>query len=235
MTSTAAKIMIKIHFEDFLANKFRAIKNLSLSDFDINPFLIATVQSQLGMTTPRDLAEWLVRQRVERSMVTGFGSILQRIAREFSNEKPLPNLTARITRDGKIYNLIIKSGSKHNLPVIQSIQRFLLNSKKLEPNSIPIFGMCCGDKSTIGSIVKKHGSGVKQLVGKEFWTFISNDAQCYDVILEIATEVGNKYTDPDGATLQQIIDRKISYIEAELKKLYSDNPKGFWKAMLKDA
>lgn len=235
MINTAAKIRIKIHFEDFLANKFRAIKGLSLSDFDINPFLIATVQSQLGMTAPRDLAEWLVRQRVERSMVTGFGPILQRIAREFSNEKPLPNLTARITRDGRIYNLIIKSGSKHNLPVIQSIQRFLLNSKKSEPDSIPIFGMCCGNENTIGSIVKKHGSNVKQLVGKEFWTFISNDSQCYNAILEIAADVGSKYTDPDGATLQQIIDRKISYIETELKKLYTDSPEGFWRAMLKDA
>ena len=51
------------------------------------------------MDTAYDLAEWLVRQRIERGIVTGFGMTLQQIAKEFSNERPLPDLTIRVKKE----------------------------------------------------------------------------------------------------------------------------------------
>ena len=71
-TRKSTELNIRMHFENFIGNKIAAIMDLSLSNFDINPFLIATIRDQLGISTPLDLARWLITQRLERSMVTGF-------------------------------------------------------------------------------------------------------------------------------------------------------------------
>jgi len=228
------EIRIRDQLVAFLSKKIQAVKDISVTDMEINPFFIATVQTQLAMKNQRDLAEWLVRQRVERSMVTGFGTTLQNIAKEFCHEKPLPNLTAKMNKDGKTYNIIIKSGPNHNVPVSSGIQQALLNSKTIEPESIPIFGMCYGNEESIGTIVKKYAGGVKQLVGKEFWTFISGDPDCYMQILEMAKNTGKHYKDISGNSLNQTMEKKIEYVTRELEELYGKDTNVFWKNIVCD-
>ena len=227
-------IRIRVHFTDFLARKIQAIKEISLTDMEINPFLVATIQAQFGIKTQHDLASWLVRQRVERSTVTGFGSTLQNIAKEFCHEKPLPNLTARMTRNGNTYNIIIKSGPNHNTHVTNGIQQALLNSKKIEPHSVPVFGMCYGNQESVGNIVKKYANKVNQIVGEEFWTFVSGDPNCYRQILEIAKDVGNHYKDRSGDSLNQVMEKKTKHIANELESLYGSDPDIFWKNIVED-
>lgn len=229
------RIRIRDHLTAFLAKKIQSIENMSIADMEINPFLVATVQTQLAMKNQRDLAEWLVRQRVERSIVTGFGTTLQNIAKEFCHEKPLPNLTAKMRRDGKTYNIMIKSGPNHNMSVTSGIQRALLDSKRIEPDSIPIFGMCYGNKESVGSVVKRYSSEVKHLVGKEFWIFVSGDPDCYRQILEIAEGVGKHYKDSRGNSLEQVMEKKIKYVANELVEMYGKEPDVFWKNVVCDA
>lgn len=231
MIAKDIELQIQMHFEHFLDNKITSIMNLSISDLDINIFLVASVRNQLRIKTSYDLSEWLVRQRLERSMVTSLGSTLQNIAKEFSNEKPLPNLTARIIRDQKIYNLIIKSGSNHNVQVTRDIQRILLQTKNKEPDSIPIFGICYGQESMISSIVKKYTNGIHVLIGNDFWSFISEDPNCYKRILKIASEVDQNYRDPNVGFLSDVIEQKIKYVDQELQKMYGNN-NNFWKGIL---
>ena len=233
-TRKSTELNIRMHFENFIGNKIAAIMDLSLSDFDINPFLIATIRDQLGISTPLDLARWLITQRLERSMVTGFGSTLQNIAKEFSNRKPPQNVTTSITRDGKTYNLIIKSGSNHNVQVARNIRQILLSSKSTESDSIPMLGICYGNEEDVGAIIKKHMEGIQILAGRRFWDFISQDPGCYRRILQIASEVGRIYKDPDAGTLEEAIKKKTEHLELELKKIYGDRDNDFWSNMLGD-
>ena len=221
------ELNIQMHIENFLNNKITKLMDMTIDYSEINPFLIASLRNQLGIKTPRDLAEWLIRQRLERSMVTSFGSTLQKIAKEFCNEKPLPNVTARISRDGKIYNLIIKSGSNHNIQVTQGIQKTLIHTKEIEPNSVPVFGICYGSEETIGSIVKKHTGGIQLLVGKRFWDFISGNPNCYNEILKIASRVDENYVDPNVGSLRRVMEQKIDSLDEEIKKIYSNTGDGF--------
>ena len=235
MISKEIELKIQTHFENFLDNKITAIMDLSLSDIEINPFLIAAIHRQLDIKTHRDLAKWIIMQRLERSLVTGFGSTLQSIAKEFSNEKSLPNLTARIKRNTKIYNLVIKSGSNHNVQVVKNIQQVLLNTKTIEPDSVPVFGICYGNEKTVSSIVRKYIDGVQLLIGKHFWNFISEDPNCYKKITEIATRVDKNYKDPNAGTLNEAIEYKINNLDSELKKKYGDTNKKFWDAILEES
>ncbi|MYL11683.1 MAG: hypothetical protein F4010_06000 [Cenarchaeum sp. SB0669_bin_11] len=228
------EIRIRDHLTSFLARKIQAVREISVADMEMNPFFIAAIRTQLAMKTQHDLAEWLVRQRVERSTVTGFGNTLQNIAKEFCHEKPLTNLTAKMIRDGKTYNLIIKSGPNHNTHVASGIQRSLLNSKKIEPDSVPVFGMCYGSRDSVGTIVKKYAGDIKQSVGKEFWEFVSRDADCYGQILKIADEVGKHYKDSMGNSLDQAMEQKIEYVAKELEKSYGRDLDVFWKNVVED-
>lgn len=235
MISEDIEIRIRDHLTSFLARKIQAIRTISMEDMEINPFLIATTQGQFAMKVQHDLAAWLVRQRIERSMVSGFGVTLQEIAKEFCHEKPLPNITARMIREGKTYNIMIKSGSNHNIAVISRIQQVLLNSQKTDPDSIPIFGICYGNPESVGAIMRKYSSGVRRIVGREFWSFISGDSDCYDRILEIARDTGKHYKDSGGNSLEQAMTQKIGYITEELEELYGKNPSTFWKNLVRDA
>lgn len=228
------ELNIQMYFENFLNNKINTLMDMQVSEIEINPILISATSNQLGIKTSHDLAEWLIRQRLERGIVTSFGSTLQNIAKEFCNAKPLPNTTARIVRDGKIYNLIIKSGSNHNIQVTQNIQRILLQTKKNEPDSVPVFGICYGTEAMIGNIVKKHTCGIQLLVGKPFWDFISGDPDCYNQILKIAMRVDKNYVDPNIGSLGHVMEKKIIGLTEEIKKIYSTTGDDFLNNVLDD-
>ena len=232
--SDKIELNIQMHFEKFLNNKINTLMDMSVTDIEINPFLIATISNQLRIRTSRDLAKWLIRQRLERGMVTSFGSTLQNIAKEFCNEKPLPNITARITRDGKIYNLIIKSGSNHNIQVTRSIQKALLHAKKIEPDSVPVFGICYGNKKMIGPIVKKYTSGIQLLVGRHFWDFVSDNPNYYNQILKIAIRVDKNYVDPNVGSLRHVMEQKIDNLDEEIKRIYANTGNSIWNDILED-
>jgi len=232
---STVEIRIKKHFKNFLDTRMNSIENLSIWDMEINPFLIAVVKSQLRLKTPHDLAEWLVKQRIERGLVTAFGKTLQTVAKEFSSEKTLPGLTMKLKKAGKTYNMMIKSGpNPYPMQPAIDMQRILLDTRKKEPSSIPIFCMCYGNEEAVSNIVKTYMNEVKHLVGKDFWEFISGDKNCQQKILTIAKDIGNDYRDKKGNSLNEVIERKIKNIEEELKQLYGYNNSKFWSNVLED-
>jgi len=229
------EIRIRQHFKKFLDSRFKSIEELSIDDFELNPFLIACIKNQINLKTQNDLARWLVRQRVERGFVTGFGLTLQKIAKEFSSEKPLPGLTMKLKKSGKTYNLMIKSGpNPYPMQPAMDMEKILLDTKKIEPDSIPLFCMCYGDENSVSNIVKKYMNEVKYLVGKNFWEFISGDNDCENKILNIAKEIGTNYKDIKGNSLHLIIENKVKYVEKQLKNLFGEDQKSFWNNILND-
>ena len=235
MISSVMEIKIRSHFEKFLSSRMKSIENLSANDLEINPFLIGLLKNQLGFVTQYDIAKWLVNQRIERGIVTGFGKTLQNIAKEFSYEKPLPGLTMKLKKNDLIYNLMIKSGpNPYPMQPAIDMQKILLNTKLVEPKSIPVFCMCYGNEDAISEIVKKYMTDVDILIGKDFWEFLSDDPNCQKKILQIAGDLDNNYKDKKGNTVKEISKRKIEYVEEELKKLFGADEKIFWKKILED-
>lgn len=215
----ATRIRIRLHIEKFLSSKIQSLEVLSLSEMSINPLLIAAMGSQIGITNARELARWMVLQRVERGSSTGFGTTLKHIAREFCNADPLPGMDARIERGESTYNLLITSGPKHNLGAARAMRKRLLETKNAEPDSVPVLGMCYGSGENIGGITKKYGEGVLQIAGRDFWAFVSADPDCYQNILEIAASSHKHVLAGTQVTLECLIQRKIDYVADELESL----------------
>lgn len=230
----ATKIRIRMHFEEFLSKKIQSVVDLSLSDMSINPFLMAVMGRPIGISSYRELARWMVLQRLERGASTGFGTTLKHVAKEFCNEVPLPYMDARLTKDNTVYNIIITSGPKHNTKDASRIQKRLLSTMKAEPGSVPVLGMCYGTDDSVGHITKKHVDGVKQIAGRDFWTFVSNDPHCYQDILKIGVTVYNRVQSAGHAPLDQLIQKKIDYVAGELRSLHRKGGTDFLATLLGD-
>ena len=130
---------------------------------------------------------------------------------------------------------MIKSGpNPYPMQPAKDMEKILLDSKKIDSNSIPIFCMCYGNEDAVSSVVKTHMNNVKRLVGKEFWAFISGDPNCRKKILTIAKELGDNYKDQNGNSINNLIELKIKYVEKELKKLYGNEQQAFWKNIFQD-
>ena len=91
--------------------------------------------------------------------------------------------------------------------------------------------MCYGDEESISGVVKTHLGDVRQMIGKDFWEFVSGDPGCQRKILQIASEVGRDYKDSRGNSLNRIIEDKIKYVEGELIKLYGGK-NDFWRNVM---
>ncbi len=130
------KILIKKHTRDFLESRLSTIQKIRFEDFEINPYLIASVKNQLGMKKQRDLARWLVTQRSERGMVTAFGSTLQKIAKEFSDEPTTSGFTMTLKKRGKKYNIVVTSGpNPYAKTQAVDLRNRLIVSKETDPQT----------------------------------------------------------------------------------------------------
>ena len=229
------KILIKKHTRDFLESRLSTIQKIRFEDFEINPYLIASVKNQLGMKKQRDLARWLVTQRSERGMVTAFGSTLQKIAKEFSDEPTTSGFTMTLKKRGKKYNIIVTSGpNPYAKTQAVDLRNRLIASKEIDPNSTPILGMCYGNEDAVSPIVKSELKNIKYYAGREFWEFISGEKNCRDEIIDILRYTADNFYDLEKRTIEKLTNDKIDQLEISLKNIFGEDPDEFWEKILKD-
>ena len=120
------------------------------------------------------------------------------------------------------------------MQVARNIRQVLLNSKSTEPDSIPVFGICCGDEEDVGAIVKKHMEGIQILAGRRFWDFISQDLWVLPEDLADSLRSRQNLQGSGCGNTREVIKKKTKQLESELKKIYGDRDKDFWSNMLGD-
>ena len=107
------KIAVKQQTRKFLKDRISGIEGLRLDDIELNPFLIASIKNQFGMKKQKDLAMWMINQRIERGTVTAFGGILQKITKEFTNEVTTPGFTMTLKKMEKNTTLWLRLAQFH--------------------------------------------------------------------------------------------------------------------------
>tara|TARA_Y100001936_G_scaffold178061_1_gene174774 strand:- start:264 stop:977 length:714 start_codon:yes stop_codon:yes gene_type:complete len=229
------KIAIRQKTRKFLEDRISGIEKMRFDDIEINPFLIASIKNQFDMKNQRDLAEWIVNQRVERGLVTAFGGTLQKIAKEFANVKTTPGFTMSIKKNGCTYNILITSGpNPYAKPQAVPIVKRMLESAEREPRTMPVLGMCYGNNDVVSNVVKTEFKEIKYLAGRDFWEFISGDSKCRDEVLEVIYETANKFQDSEKRNIQRIKEKKIKEIEDVLRYNYGRDKNKFWKKLFRD-
>ena len=229
------KIAVKRQTRKFLKDRISGIEKLRLDDIELNPFLIASIKNQFGMKNQNDLAKWIINQRIERGLVTAFGGVLQKIAKEFANQPTQPGFTITLKKNGKKYNIIITSGpNPYAVTQATDLRNRMMESKRRDPTSIPILGMCYGNDDVVSSIVKKELKEIKYFAGKEFWSFISGDKNCRDEIIKIMYETANRFQDSENRNIEKVTKLKIEEFKDALEYKFGKDPNKFWKNLFRD-
>lgn len=166
-------------------------------------------------------------------MVTAFGFALQEVAKTFSEGTGVEGADVLKTKNGRHHHIQVKSGP-NTIPkdMAQRLTQLLQSAQRRNQGSIAIFGMCYGTPEQVSNIVEQYIE-VDTIVGRKFWEFISDDPNCIDEIYDIAAEVSGDYEVEPGKTLKQLLDDKISELQAEFEKLYGVSGDKMWNQILR--
>lgn len=144
-----AKRIVKEKIKEWYEN----IRCLNLEDIEPNIFLAGA----LGITDPKEFIGFYVRQHVERSIVTSFGFLIEKVASIIGDNVKLIRRTGKdleITRNGQTYYIEVKSGPiSCNKDMIENISKKQLEIKQ-EENVIVCLGLLYGKKENVFGIIK---------------------------------------------------------------------------------
>lgn len=205
------EIRIRNRIRIFLENFANNIKDLKFNDLNPNPFLISFLSSPLGLDSPKELMNWCINQRIERSAVTSFGIAIQEIAQVFMQYSEIPGVDGSLEKSGTRYFVKMASGPL-NLSVrgAQSIAVSLNSACTDEPDSRAIFGICYGTWNKVNSPIKKHigkEENITVMVGREFWDFIAGK-EWTNRILRIGEDESRTFRTANGESLRDIFAKK---------------------------
>ncbi len=237
---------IEAAFTQIARNAFKRLKEISLADHAMNPFLVVLVAR-----TPEDLADFIVNQRVERGLVTSLGTQLQKVAREVgtvmhSSGVPGADLEGQHSALQRHLLMQVKSGPDTvNLDISERIRENLNQAeRRIRGGGLPkgwsvekMLGMCYGQLKDRNGFVLKLGSGGVDVtkIGRDFWEFITDDPNAYEEVFEVARSVATTYKNTSGKPLAQAIEDAKASLTRQIESLYGDGKGGFdWVKLLND-
>jgi len=224
---------IELLFTAVVERAFARLENLTLSGRALNPFMAVLIARR-----PRELAEFIVHQRVERGLVTSLGMQIQKIVHIVGKDvRPSAVKGADFERVDQAQRRHIigqlKSGPDTiNLDIANQIARDLNSAEsRLRSGGLPadwavvkMLGMAYGTPKHRNSWVlglATMGLDVDK-IGRTFWEFTSGEQQTYREVFDIALDVANSYRDSKGRTLVEAIQDTIASLTTELRLAYSD-------------
>lgn len=229
---------IKSILQKFLKNVFKNLKNLTLEKLTPNPLLMKLVGEVAELRTPRDIVNYLLNARIERSTSTSFGSTVQKIATAFGTTSGVEGADFEISRDINRngvpikWHIQLKSGpSTVNKDICLQTSRELRSAVRRAPGSAGLLGITYGKAERVSSITLNY-LDFDFKAGREFWEFISGDPECYKKLWLITIEVAESYTDKSGKTLKQLIDEKRDQLTKEFETIYGNGSGDFWNKFL---
>lgn len=183
---------IREKIAEYIIKMTQKYKNLKRDDLAINPFLAGT----LKLDTEEDIFKFFITQRLQRSIVTSFGSLLQEIAKILDSEANIEDIDLVINKDGKTYYIQLKSGPEgFTRPALRKTKGAFDRLKIKNSTCVTTIAFCYGMKSQLSKIWGKelYESADIVLVGQEFWDYFFGEG-CYEKLINIfkTIEIGKE-------------------------------------------
>lgn len=158
-------------------------EKLKREDLAINPFLAGA----LKLDSEEKIWKFFITQRLQRGIVTSFGSLLQEVAKILDSEANIEDIDLVIKKDDKIHYVQLKSGPEgFTRPALRKTKSAFDKLKARNPSCITTIAFCYGIKSQISKIWGKevYESADIVLVGKEFWDYFFGEG-FYEELINI--------------------------------------------------
>jgi hypothetical protein len=221
--------LIREQFGALARRRFEVLDQIKLNNLDLNPFLLRAI----GFKSAEEIAEFLVNQRLERSLVTSYGSRIQRIGKEISGSGTgTEGADILKVKEGRNYYIQMKAGPNTvNKDISSTLNTLLKSATRRNRGSVAFLGMTYGKPQSVSNIIQKY-SEVDWRVGREFWEFISDDPHCAKEIFDLIGEIESSITD-DGSSFSERRQIVVSNLANEIKNKYGEGST-FWDRLFED-
>jgi len=224
--------LVRKHFEELAKIKYQTIEEIKFEDLDFNPYILKLMNLQ----TADEIAEFMISQRVERSLFTTYGHRIQKIAKDIS-QTPKGAASSEVIKEknGRKNHIYMKAGPNTvNKGISEEVNAAFDKTRASDAAAQIFLGMTYGRRGRVNSIIQRY-SHVSWLMGREFWEFISDDPDCAKKIFEIACEVAENFR-PAGVALsyRQLKLPKMKEISEAIQKHYGRDEKEMWKNLFED-
>jgi hypothetical protein len=223
---------IRKEFEELAKIKYQTLADIAFEDLDFNPFILMLMH----LTSADEIAEFMISQRVERSLFTTYGHRIQKIAKVLSQTpKDAGSSEVVMEKDGIVHHIHMKAGPNTvNKGISTDVNLFLEKTRASDPTARIYLGMTYGKRSRVSGIIQRY-SQVNWLMGREFWEFITGDPDCARKIFDVACEVAETYRPPGASlTYRQLKLPKMKEIAQEIRRRYGSEESEMWRNLLED-
>jgi len=224
--------LVRKEFEELAKIKYQTLEEIAFEDLDFNPFILKLMNLQ----TADEIAEFMISQRVERSVFTTYGHRIQKIAKVISRTPKGAGSSEVIKeKEGRKNYIHMKAGPNTvNKGISVEVNQLLDKTRAQDPDARIFLGMTYGRRGRVNTIIQRY-SHVSWLMGREFWEFISDDPDCARRVFEIACEVTENFK-PTGVSLsyRQLKLPKMKEIAEAIKNHYGQDEATMWKNLFED-
>jgi len=220
------------------------IEKISIKDLieegGLNPYMVAA----LGIDSIEDAVELFVYRRVERSLGTSFGTVVEDFLRELLGGKSGKDLDPRcrgrgkqrpwicwwdivlaqkVVEDGREYRgivLSVKSGPADiNKDIIET---FVNHAREAEANGYrPYLVLTYGKRAFSVAVTSLREMGLAPekylLVGREIFKKFLGDPNYYERVIDLIRTAGG------GLDIFELMEKKVKELVEELRKTYGDD------------
>jgi len=232
------------HVEQFVSHAKNLIENITLENLidegGLNPYMVAA----LGVNSIEEAVELFVYRRVERSLGTSFGNVIEAFLRDLFGGKSGKDMDPRCRRhkdkkpwicwwDIIIPKIFEKNGKKYKGIAISVksgpadlnkdiIERFIQHAKEAENNNYrPYLALTYGKCAfTVAeSTLRSWGLNPKEylLVGRDIFREFLGNPDYYDHVIDLMRSVSGEID------IFELMDRKIKELTEILRKRYGDD------------
>lgn len=157
--------------------------NLSIEEVVVNPFLAEA----LGLKKKTEILEFFLTQRLQRGIVTSFGSVVQEIAKTLDSEAHEEDVDLVFVRNERKHYVQLKSGPEgFTRPALRKTRAAFERLKRRDSSCVTVIGFSYGTKTQLSPVWGRelyHCADVV-FIGREFWDFFAGDG-FYDELIKV--------------------------------------------------
>nr|WP_287195668.1 PmeII family type II restriction endonuclease [Syntrophothermus sp.] len=185
------KERIKIMLKNWLYRKFDDIQNIDPVSLLPNPFLLRVLGIKENTV---EAYEFRIRQRLERTLVTSFGSIFQEVLKVLDKEARVEDIDLVFKKNGKTHYVQLKSGPEgFTRPALRKTKQTFEELKMQDPSCVTVIGFAYGSSMDLSPVWGQEAkeSADMLLAGKDLWDYFLGKG-AYEEILSVFEEAGNE-------------------------------------------
>jgi len=173
---------IREKISKFIIRTQKKYEKFKKEDMAINPFLASALKlDQVGAL------KFFLTQRLQRGIVTSFGSLLQEIAKALDSDAKIEDVDLLIKKSGIDHYVQLKSGPEgFTRPALRKTRAAFEKLKSKNPSCKTTIAFCYGEKTQLSKIwgAEVYQSADIVLIGKEFWDYFFGEG-CYNELIKI--------------------------------------------------